>query len=174
MSNPTEETQEEATPTTGKGGRMKMVIALTVGLIAGAGAGSLVVGPLLASPGAKADEGDHAAECLPAEGAEGEGPVAVYSIENVVLNPAQSGGTRFLMASVGFGMRDSVEVEHMHARDAELRDIVIRVLGSKTVPELSDIQTRTTVIKEEMRAEVEHLVGEEALVDIYFPQFVIQ
>src|SRR5688500_13912971 len=151
-----------------------LVIALTLGLIAGALGGSLVVGPLLAD---SSEEGEHGAAdgCAPvAGGGHGSvGPAAVHTIESVVINPAQSGGTRFLMVSVGVGLKDAHGAETIALRDAELRDIVVRMLGSKTVEQLSDIAGRPA-IKDEIKTEVAKLIGEENLVDIYFPQFVIQ
>ena len=182
-------TADEQQPAAGGRGRATLVIALTIGLIVGAGAGSLVVGPLLAESGggggahggqagSAADGASLEAQCE-ALFAEWEvemrppAPAAVYTIENIVLNPAQSGGTRFLMASVSFGMRDALGVDEMTLRDAEIRDIVIRTLGSKTVEQLADTNVRST-IKAEMQDQVAQLVGKRKLIDIYFPQFVIQ
>ncbi|MEX2571725.1 MAG: flagellar basal body-associated FliL family protein [Gemmatimonadota bacterium] len=159
----------------GGAGRATIVIALTIGLAVGAGTGSFVVGPLLAdAPGAPVDEA--ACEALFAEWEiemRPPAPAAIYTIEDVILNPAQSGGTRFLMASVGFGMREATGVDEMTLRDAEIRDIVIGTLGAKTVTELADTGVRTE-IKEEMRAEVANLLGQRAVIDVYFPKFVIQ
>jgi len=162
-------------------GRATLVIALLVGLAVGAGAGSLVVGPLLASSGGEGEvisAADLEAQCAALfEEWAGEkrspAPAAVYTLESLVLNPAGSGGTRYLMVSVGFGMRDALGGEALAARDAEIRDIVIRILGSRTITELSDINTRTQ-LKEEIRSEIAALVGEHALLNVYFPQFVIQ
>ena len=171
MSNETEP-QEEAQEASAGGGKKTLIIALTLGLLVGAAAGSFVVGPLVAEGPAKAAPADDCSAALAQHGG-AVAPVAVHTIENVVLNPALSGGTRFLMASVGFGLTDLHGAETMALRDAEIRDIVIRVLGSKTVEQLSDLALRTPM-KEEMRAEIVKIVGEHGLVDIYFPQFVIQ
>ena len=169
-----EQGQEEETPATG-GGRKLMVIALTLGLVVGAGAGSLIVGPLVAEGPAKAEKEGEGEDCSAVLAQHGVvlAPTAVHTIENIVLNPANSGGTRFLMASVGFGLSDLHGAEQMALRDAEIRDIVVRVLGSKTVEQLSDMAMRNHM-KEEMRTEVVKVVGEHGLVDIYCPQFVIQ
>lgn len=178
------EEQEQEAPSS-RSGRARVVIALTVGLVAGAAGGSLIVGPVIADPAG----GEEAAYAVPA-GPDLEAacealfaewevemrpppPAAVFSIENLVLNPAQSGGTRFVMASVGFGMRDTAAYDHIVQREAEIRDVVIRVIGSKTVSELSDVPSRNRM-KDEMRQEVARLVGQRGLIDIYFPQFVIQ
>lgn len=169
MSNSADEQEKPA----GRG-RSTLVIALTIGLVVGASAGSFVVGPLLAEDPTPA--GGHAAEACLAPGAEeghGAAPAAVYTIENLVLNPAQSGGSRYLMASVGFGLHDAHGAEVVATSDAALRDIVIRVLGARTVDQLADMTSRS-LIKEEILAEVAPLLGQGTVTDVYFPQFVIQ
>lgn len=175
-----EEIQEQdvAAPEPQGKARTTLVIALTIGMIGGAALGSFVVGPLLAD--SPEDAHGAAAECVCArDGDHGEGgghsagPAAIHTIENIVINPAQSNGTRFLMASVGFGLTDAHGADSMKLRDAEIRDIVVRVLGSRTVAELSDLPTRDA-IKAEMRQKVIAVIGAEALVDVYFSQFVIQ
>ena len=172
--------QEQAAPAPQGKAKATLVIALTIGMMGGAALGSFVVGPLLAdSP--EVEHGAAACECNTGEkaaehGEEGghpTGPAAVHTIENIVINPAQSNGTRFLMASVGFGLTDAHGAEMMKLRDAEIRDVVVRVLGARTVAELADLPTRDT-IKAEMREKVIAIVGKEALVDVYFSQFVIQ
>lgn len=173
MSTENETQEEQQEQPKASGAKKTLIVALTVGLVVGAAAGSFVVGPLVAEdPKAKSDG---AADCAAALSQHGlpTAPAVVHTIDDLVLNPAQSGGTRFLMASVGFGMADAYGADQMALRDAEIRDIVIRILGSKTVVELSDLAVRLEM-KEEMRTEVSKLVGEHALVDVYFPQFVLQ
>ncbi|MBW3630477.1 MAG: flagellar basal body-associated FliL family protein [Gemmatimonadetes bacterium] len=184
MSNDSNDTNDSPEPEldapAAKTKRLPLVIALTVGLTVGALAGSLVVGPLVA-------EGDPAAKCAcEAEGAEKAGehgaavdshgnPVAkpTYTVENLVLNPAQSGGSRFLVLSISFSVKDSATVSKMTGRDAELRDIILKVLGSKTVPQLTDMAARPA-IKAEVRAHAGRLFGEKTITDVFFPQWVIQ
>ena|SRR5690349_20554290 len=181
MSNDSNDSNESGAPagdapSAGKGKRLPLVIALTIGLSIGALAGSLVVGPLVA-------EGDKAGECTCEEeagAAHGEvdehgNAVAkpVYTVENLVLNPAQSGGSRYLVLTISFSVKDSTTVSKMKERDPELRDILLKVLGSKTVPQLSDMAARPA-LKAEVRAQAGRLFGERTITDVFFPQFVIQ
>ena len=184
MSNESNDANESAAPEGGdaapaaKGKRLPLVIALTIGLTIGALAGSLVVGPLVA-------EGDATGECTCEEEAGGHGaegavdshgnPIAkpTYNVENLVLNPAGSGGTRYLVLSISFSVRDSATVTKMKDRDPELRDILLKVLGAKTVPQLSDMNARPA-LKAEVRAQAGRLFGEKTITDVFFPQFVIQ
>lgn len=181
-----------------KGGNRLLVIgaAVVLGLLAGGGAGAFFAGPLLANraapaeaAGAAEEEGaegeehaapeEHAEEAGHGEAAEeggheeGGAAAPMYVMNNLVLNPARSNGTRFLMTTVAFGMKSEAGVAEMEGRDLEVRDRVLRVLGAKTVMELADVAKRDS-LKVELKDSVGVLFGEGAVRDVYFPQFVIQ
>lgn len=124
--------------------------------------------------GEEAADGEHA-EAPAAGGEHGPpGPPPVYSISDLVLNPAQSGGTRFLMLSVAFDMKDSTGVELLKQRDAEIKDAVLALVGAKTVEQLSEVTAR-----EPLKAEIKDLVAKivkkkKIIKRVSFPQFVIQ
>ena len=175
---------------------LPLIIAIVAGLAVGGASGAFFVGPAMAKgiapTGAPvrtaahaAEEGDDAeadaeggsADDEPAEGESGgeEGKPAtkpVHMLDNIVLNPAASGGTRFLLLSVAFEVKNAAVLEEMKARDAELRDVVLVTLGSKTVEELADMGTRDA-LKTELRAAAEK-VFKKGVKRVYFPQFVIQ
>lgn len=181
MSSDNEEQEiSEAPEATGKKGRIALVLALTIGIAVGGVAGSIVVGPLVAED---AEETAAAGECECAaegeqegEGGEGTGAAAarpVHVVENLVVNPAQSGGTRYLISTIAFSVKDSTVVQKMGERDAEVRDALLKVLGAKSVVQLSDMVARPA-LKEEVRTAVGGLFGKTAVKDVFFPQFVIQ
>jgi flagellar FliL protein len=178
-----EQEVSEAPEANGKKGRMALVLALTLGIAVGGVAGSIVVGPLVAEG---AEETAAATECEcqedgEHEGGEGEGEHGagaasakpVHVVENLVVNPAQSGGTRYLISTIAFSVKDSTVVEKMGQRDAEVRDALLKVLGAKSVVQLSDM-THRPALKEEVRTAVGGLFGNKAVKDVFFPQFVIQ
>ncbi|MCC7052678.1 MAG: flagellar basal body-associated FliL family protein [Gemmatimonadaceae bacterium] len=119
------------------------------------------------------ESGDHAE----AKGGGEHGPAApppLYTLSDLVLNPAGSGGTRFLMLSVAFDMKDSAAVEVLKQRDAEIKDAVLALVGAKTVEELAEVASR-----EPLKVEIKALVGKitkkpKAIKRVSFPQFVIQ
>jgi flagellar FliL protein len=117
-----------------------------------------------------------AAEAHAGKGGKGEGESKppLYTISDLVLNPAGSGGTRFLMLSVAFDMVDSTGVESMKQRDAEIKDAVLALVGGKTVDELAEVSAR-----EPLKVEIRDLVAKitkkpKAIKRVSFPQFVIQ
>lgn len=181
---------------------LPFVLALVLGLVAGGASGAFVVGPALAAgiaPGGKAtashakaddhaaEEGDEEpadedAEGEKEEGEEGEGDqaegekgaeAAVHTLDNLVLNPAQSDGSRFLLVTVTFELKNAAVLDKMKARDAELRDAVLVTLGAKSVEQLADM-TQREALKAELKSIIAKLFAKGAVKRIYFPQFVIQ
>lgn len=111
-----------------------------------------------------------------AEGGEhGEGAAsAVYTMDNLVLNPAESGGTRFLLFTIAFEMKDQAQLDALKARDAEMRDVVIAALGSRTVDQLADMTLRDSLKVQLATTVSKELKKKKAVKRVYFPQFVIQ
>ena len=173
---------------TGLKAKLPLIAMIAVGLAVGGGTGAAVIGPMVAKkmgkvvqPAVHADsagaEGGAAAngEKGGKEGEKGkEGAVsAMHVLENLVLNPAGSGGSRFLLLSVAIEPGNTKATEDFTARDAELRDIILTSLGGKTVDELVDMSVREK-IKVEVQAAVNTRFGKTAVKRLYFPQFVVQ
>lgn len=164
---------------------LPMILAGSVGLFAGGAGGVLVAGPVMAEKAvaraevvaeevvARAASGEHGAS-HGKKGEDGEAiPATVYKVENLVLNPAQSGGTRFLVATLALEVADSTASASMQQRDSEVRDAILRVLGAKTVGQLADMAGRPA-LKQELRTAVDSVFGGETVSNVYLPQFVIQ
>lgn len=161
-----------------------LIAAVAGGLLLGAAGGLFALGPMLAKKSGYvvvAHEGTDSTEAEAegghdgkgGEGKEGEAASTVYMIDNVILNPAGSGGTRFLMLATAVDTKDATVVEQMKARDAETRDVLLRVMGSKSVEELADMQYREA-IKKQLADSLGALFKKGAIRRVYFPQFVIQ
>jgi flagellar protein FliL len=171
-----------------------LIGALVGSLLIGGAAGVFAVGPMVAKksgyvvvPHAEGDSaaaegeggdggGEHGGAAAGENGKEGEAGAAsnLHLIDNLVLNPAGSGGSRFLMLAAALELKEAGQIEELKARDAEARDIVLRVMGAKTVEELSEMATRETLKKELGDSLGSLFKKKKAIRRIYFPQFVIQ
>jgi flagellar protein FliL len=146
--------------------KRNVLILAIAGLLAGSAAGLFGIAPVLAKRKTAAVE-THKKEGKVAEAA------VTHSVENLVLNPAGSGGTRFLMVTATFELHDGAVEQQMKDHDAEIRDHILGALGKKTVEELSDITQRETM-KQEVLAAVASLLPKDAVRKVFFAQFVIQ
>jgi flagellar FliL protein len=166
---------EGATPAP-KGKRM-LLIMFGVGAIAGGASGAVIGGPMIARHRASAVAAESAAAAGGAHGKASEGKAeegTIVTVDNLVLNPAGSGGLRFLMVSAAFQLEHEKTAEAMRSRDAEIRDALLKVLGSRTVEQLVDLNGRQS-IKDELKAAVDSVLHDpKAVRRLYFPQFVVQ
>lgn len=108
-------------------------------------------------------------------GKDGEkGPGAIHTIDNMVLNPAMSNGSRFLLVATAVECSDATIVEELKNRDAEARDVLISVMGARTVEQLTDLAQRDSLRSEIVTAFNAMLRKPTAVRRIYFSQFVVQ
>jgi flagellar protein FliL len=159
-----------------------IVASLTVGSLLG---GMLIAPKVIAARNARpaaparteeAEGGDGAQEDEggKGKGKKGEGEKsAVYSIDNIVVNPAGSAGTRFLMASVAFEMTDEKAVAALREKEIQVRDAVITTLECQTLEMLSAPGSREG-IKRQLAVAIKPLVPGHQKLRVYLPQFVLQ
>ncbi|MEI6740728.1 MAG: flagellar basal body-associated FliL family protein [Gemmatimonadaceae bacterium] len=167
----------------GSPSKVMLIAFVSVALAIGIGTGAGVVSPIMAKKMGKtieahapadtaaAAEGEHAAKGEGEKGKEGESNVRV--LENLVLNPAGSGGSRFLMLTIAIEAGNGVALEALKARDAELRDVILTDLGAKTIEQLSDIGAREA-LKTELLEQINVRFGKNSAKRLYFSQFVVQ
>lgn len=158
------------------------VIGFVAGLIVGCVVGWTMAGPMLVKrafpggiPAAYAAQppgsDNHEDKALPLDSA--GAPRNTHSIDNLIINPAGTQGTRFLLVSMAIEVMDGPTLKTLEQRDLEVRDAIIDVLGAATVPELTDIENRENV-KSAVRDRVQRLIERNTVGRIYFSQYVIQ
>ena len=162
-----------------RGGLLPLALVAVLTLVVGGGVGILVVGPMLAGGGeaSTAETSEHGEQESDGHGETGghgaAGGTEHYSIENLVVNPAGTQGTRFLIVSMTILPDNAETLARLTAKDAEIRDTLLQVLAGKTIQDLSDLTQRERV-KEEMRAAAETVVRPGKIRRIFLPQFVLQ
>ncbi len=163
-------------------------------LFGGIGLGAIIIGvvvalfvlkPMLASSDAPAEEtSTHATE--PAKkaessshkkseshGSKGETAATMYEINDIVINPAGTGGSRFLSVSFGFELDSPTEAETFRSREPIIRDALITILSSKTVAQLTDARQKE-IIRYQIKKRVADLMKTEQLAGVYYTDFVLQ
>jgi len=167
-----EKVAEGATPKPGS--RTLTIAIVAICLIAGGGAGVFAVAPALGGTSAGVEEEEEEGGSSHGSGGHGEasGPY-IYSVDNVVLNPLGTNGTRFLLVTAAFEVGGEDMVEQMRGRDDAIRDLLNRSLGARTVEQLADLDQRES-LREDIRLELEAMFTAGSVKKVYLPQFVIQ
>jgi len=174
------ETEEAAEPAkkSGIAGRLPLIGGVVGGLALGATLGFAMLGPKLSHKAAPvATAATDSAKGKSTEGAnakKGEGaPPPIYQMDNLVMNPAGSGGSHFLLMSVALQVKDDASLDVLKGHDAELRDTILRLFSRKTIDQITDISARDE-FGAELTAVLASTFGAGTVTKIYFPQFVIQ
>jgi len=103
----------------------------------------------------------------------------IHLIENILVNPAGTNGTRFLSTSIG------VETSKSEAGGENekgggfaeispiIRDMLIAVLSSKTMEELSSVEGKNR-LRDEILLKLNSAVAPDSIFSVYFVDYVLQ
>jgi flagellar basal body-associated protein FliL len=167
-----EETTPEVKPKKG-GALMTMIVALA-SLAVGGGAGIAVVGPMFAGGGEKTESHGEEKDGHGGGGGHGGGSAdALWQIDNLVVNPRETQGTRFLVVGIAVRMSDGTQPQNLQGGDPEVRDAVLGLLSGMTVDELSDPASRDA-LKKNLKDVIEGVIGKGRVASVLLPQFVLQ
>jgi len=97
----------------------------------------------------------------------------VYVVKDLIINPAGTGGTRFLLTTVGVETGNEEELKSIEKKDVVVRDVLNTILAAKTV-EILDDQTKREALRKEIRDSLQKSIRPEKVSQVYFSKFIIQ
>lgn len=175
---PAEGAEGEAKPK--KANKLLLPLVTAVMTIAGGVVGVLVIGPKLTArqamqAGLEAEPKEEKEEAKE-EGHEGEkggekGPM--LKLDNLIVNPSGSQGSRFLMVSVAIETTSGDQDEKLRAQEPQIRDVIIALLEKQTMEQLSEPGIRDT-LKAQLSDTISAIAGTKTKLKVFLPQFVIQ
>jgi len=171
-----------AVPAADKPASNKQIVVIAIlalaGTVAGAAAGAMVVAPRVIAHQTpiSADSAKALAEAAAAKAEGGEGKAGekkVIKVENVIVNPAGTNGTRYLMASFGIEVGTAETEKKLTENEVQVRDRITSVLQSQNLAFLTAPWARDSV-KSKVAEALREITGPKASIKVYVPQFVIQ
>ena len=177
----------------GGGSKLPLIIVGVVALAAGAGLGMFVLPGLMgggekppaAEEHAQGAEGEAAAEA--GEGGEhaepegaghGSAPAAAFAdrivqFEPFVVNVSGENYPRYLKLQVVFEMASPEAKAKLEERTAQIRDLTISLLSSKRLSDVTDFEGKA-LLKDDLRTQVDELLGKDSVESVMFTEFVVQ
>jgi len=107
------------------------------------------------------------------EGASEDPEKQIYVVKDLIINPAGTNGTRFLLTTVGFQFSDPQARANVEKREIQVRDMLNTILSSKGLEDLVNVQTRDS-LRSEIASKVGPLVKGGKLTNVFFSKFIIQ
>lgn len=97
----------------------------------------------------------------------------IYIVKDVIVNPAGTNGTRFLLTTVGFEVTTPEGKKELEIKDVQVRDVLNTVLTAKDLAALVDVEARAS-LRQEIAQRVGGLLKGGSLTNVYFSKFIIQ
>ena len=109
------------------------------------------------------------------EGEEGDAEAGqfIYSIDEIIVNPANTNGRQLLLTALAFDMGNEVSRATLEAKDFLVRDMIISVLSGKTTRFLNDISQRDS-LRSEISHKIEGFLPEVKINKVYFSKYILQ
>ena len=184
----TEENSEETQETSAGGGKKKILLFGGIGLgavVIGLALAFFVLKPMLASD-ETTEDGDATSEEKSKEEKKKKKKkevrydshgdpigVIIYVVKDIIVNPAGTGGTRFLSVSFGFAL-ESPEMEEMFKqKESIVRDALITIMASRTVAQLTDARQKE-IIRYQIKKRVMKIMDTDEIEGVYYTNFVLQ
>ncbi|MBF0401001.1 MAG: flagellar basal body-associated FliL family protein [Magnetococcales bacterium] len=167
-----EEAEKEAGGGGGGGGLMKIIIPV-VALLLGGGGGYFAGN----SSGSKQVEEAKALQPEPKAGEVAKDTNAMvgdmYKLEPFVVNLNEPKGSRYLKTTIQLEMSSPELKAELDRRSAQLQDVILALLTSKTFQELQALEGKFR-LREELLSRINALLVNGTVSRVYFTEFVIQ
>ena len=125
--------------------------------------------------GSESAEGGEGESAEGGHGKEGEatGGASIALLDEIIVNPAGTGGRRFLSTIVGLTLKDGKSEAAVQGQMPIIRDAAITLLSSKSLDQLASVAYRDS-IRQELMATVNGLVKEKPVTGVVFSTYVLQ
>ena len=97
----------------------------------------------------------------------------IYTIEDIVVNPAETDGKRLLLLSLGITVKSEEDKTEMQAKDVLIKDAIISTISSKNLYQLNSSGYKDT-LKVELTARIKNIFPKVHLHQVYFSKYILQ
>ncbi len=106
------------------------------------------------------------------ESEEEEGEQKIFTIKDLIINPAGTNGQRLLLLSVGFAVNGEENFKKIEENEVILKDVILGTMSTKTLAELNQRE-----LKDSLKSEIFHKVREAMpkpkIKKVYFSKYVL-
>jgi flagellar basal body-associated protein FliL len=97
----------------------------------------------------------------------------MYDLEEIVVNPAQSNGQRFLVVGITLELYHHDTVPNIERQKVRVRERIHKTVGSRSVNQLVMFDERE-IMREDLISEINDILGARSVRNLYFTRYIIQ
>ncbi len=103
---------------------------------------------------------------------EEEGEQKIFTIKDLIINPAGTSGQRLLLLSVGFAVNGEENVKKIEENQVILKDVILNTMSTKTLTELNNREIRDS-LKSEILHKAKKAMPKPKIKKVYFSKYVL-
>jgi flagellar protein FliL len=96
----------------------------------------------------------------------------IYSIDDIILNPAGTEGKKFFMMSIAFDLSSEKDKKTFEEKQIMIKDAVISTASAKNLTQLNNIAYRDT-LRSDIVKEISKIINDIKINRVYFSKFII-
>jgi flagellar protein FliL len=126
------------------------------------------------APGSHLSENGESVEETDDEDVDEENAAAqqIFSIEDLIINPAGTNGQRLLLLSVGLGVENEESLNLLKENEIIIKDLIINNVSQKTLSTLSKVELKE-YLKIELAKNINTAYPKAKVKNVYFSKYLI-
>lgn len=96
-----------------------------------------------------------------------------YQMEELVVNPANTNGKRYLMVEISLELDDKADIQKIEQHKLRLKQEIMETLSSRSIPELVKVSERDK-LRSEIIMLINSTIGVRSVRNLYFTKYVMQ
>lgn len=96
----------------------------------------------------------------------------IFSIEDLIINPAGTSGQRLLLLSIGLGVGDEEKLNLLRENEIVIKDMIINTVSQKSLQTLSRIELKDS-LKVELAKKINSVYPKAEIINVYFSKYLI-
>jgi len=97
----------------------------------------------------------------------------IYSIDDIVVNPAETDGKRLLLLSLGITVKSEEDKTQITSKEILVKDAIISTISSKNLYQLNSAGYKDS-LKTELTDKIKKMFPKVHLYRVYFSKFILQ
>lgn len=103
----------------------------------------------------------------------GSNESAFYKLNDIVINPADSNGQRYLVFSLAIKLKNKDALNILESKKAEAKDRINLLMSHYTSAELGSLKKRA-IIKKRLGTTINHVIGKKSVRNLFFTRYIMQ
>jgi flagellar FliL protein len=97
----------------------------------------------------------------------------IFVVKDLIVNPAGTNGTRFLLTTVGFEIGTQEARQELEKKEVQVRDLLNTILASRGLDQLIDSRQKES-LRQEISEKTGAMLKSGKLKNVYFSKYIIQ